>query len=302
MVQTAELRRLALQTAQAAGAPLKEVFRAAMEVTVKTSAHDLVTFHDIETERHLVDALSTAVPDSRFTGEEDGAQGHGALEWIIDPIDGTSNFAHGFAMFSISVAAAWEDEVIAAVVHDPVNGLTFSADDDGAYLQDGEHPERRLCPAPRARPRSGGAPPAPASAETTQENAEQHLNLVTSFPSAEMLAAHGTAALEAFGQLVTTYSTVRRLVSGALELCHAAAGWADVVGGCRTSPWDVAAAQLILRRAGGRYLPFGSRAEGQHWNGEEASGRHLAPGYLGLTPGAFAPTAERIIAEFSQHK
>lgn len=284
-----------MRAAQDAGAPLAEAFRSRMEVSVKTSAHDLVTFHDAETERRLVGELSAAVPDSRFTGEEGGAQGQGSLEWIIDPIDGTSNFAHGFAMFSVSIAAAWQDEVVAGVVHDPVNGLTFSADDDGAHLQAPEQSEHPLAPAPRARPTAGedaeqhGAP-----------DAEQHLNLVTSFPSAEMVERHGSAALEAFGELVSTYSTVRRLVSGALELCHAAAGWADVVGGCRTSPWDVAAAQLILRRAGGRYLPFGGRGEGRSWDGEEVPDRHLAPGYVGLAPGSSAPTAERLIEEFSR--
>lgn len=279
--QAAALRRLAVHSAQEAGRAPAAAFRSAMEVSVKTSAHDLVTFHDTETERHLIAALSATVPDSRFTGEEGGSQGDGALEWIIDPIDGTSNFAHGFAMFSVSVAAAWEDEVVAGVVHDPVNGLTFSADDDGAYLQTGDTEEELLRPEPRT------------------DDGETHLNLVTSFPSAEMLQRHGSRALEAFGEFVTTYSTVRRLVSGALELCHAAAGWAGVVGGCRTSPWDVAAAQLILRRAGGRYLPFGTR-EGRSWNGEEARDRHLAPGYVGLAPGAEAPVAERRFAEFSR--
>ena len=277
----AQLRRIALTAAEEAGVVLAEVFRSGMEVSTKSSTHDLVTFYDTATEERLIETLTRAVPDSRITGEEGGAQGEGALEWIIDPIDGTSNFAHGFAMFSISIAAARADEVVAGVVHDPVNRLTFSADDAGAYLRTGDGAEQPLRPEPTSAP-------------------EEQLNLVTSFPSAEMLAAHGEEALQQFGELVTTYSSVRRVISGALELCHAAAGWADVAAGGSTSPWDVAAGQLILRRAGGRYLPFGSRG-GRAWDGAESADGHLAPGYVGLAAGAEAPTAVRAVGRFAQH-
>lgn len=272
-----QLRRIAVRAAQDAGVPLRSAFRSQMQVDTKSSAHDLVTAWDQRTEETLIAALTSAVPDSRVTGEEGGSHGQGRLEWIIDPIDGTSNFAHGFAMFSISIAAALEDEVIVGVVHDPVSQLTFSADDD-AWLATADDQERRLAPTPKT------------------DVAEDRLNLVTSYPSAEVLADHDTQALGSFAELVRTYSTVRRVVSGALELCHAAAGWADVAAGTGTHPWDVGAGQLILRRAGGRYLPFGTRS-GRSWDGsEEAPGRHLAPDYVGLAPGVEAPSIERIIA------
>lgn len=270
----AELRRIAVDAAVDAGAPLVEAFRRAMDVDTKTSAHDLVTHHDTATERRLVEVLHGAVPDSQFTGEEGGSHGSGTVEWIIDPIDGTSNFAHGFAMFSLSIAAAVDGEVVAGVVHDPVGRLTFSADDSGAWLQDGDG-ERMLGAAGEDDARRG-------------PRAEETLNLVTSYPSAEAVESAGAAALETFGTLVTTYSAVRRLISGALELCHAAAGWADVVLGADTSPWDVAAGMLILRRAGGRYLVDG---------GAPGAPDHLAPHYLGLAPGVEAPTASRALAE-----
>lgn len=268
-----------MTAAQKAGGTLASAFRSGIEVSTKSSAHDLVTHYDTATEERLVTALTAAVPDSRITGEEGGTQGQGTLEWIIDPIDGTSNFAQGFAMFSISIAAAVEDEVVAGVVHDPVNRLTFSADDAGAHLRTGESEEQPLRPEPVTAP-------------------EERLNLVTSFPSAEMLQAHGQQALAQFGELVTVYSSVRRVISGALELCHAAAGWADVAAGGNTSPWDVAAGQLILRRAGGRYLPFGSRG-GRCWDGAEVEDAHLAPGYVGLGAGVEAPTAVRAFAKFA---
>lgn len=278
----AELRRIAVTAAHSAGAPLKNAFRSQMDVELKTSAHDLVTVWDTQTETTLIDLLSSAVPDSRFTGEEGGSHGEGRVEWIIDPIDGTSNFAHGFAMFSVSVAAAVDNVVLAGVVYDPINEWTFSADDVAAYLINRDGKETVLSPASK------------------DGVAEENLALLTNFPGAWGVEKYGVEALEAFGKLVTTYATVRRIVSGALELCHLAAGWSDVVINCRTSPWDVAAAQLILRRAGGNYLPYGTRGE-QSWNGSVTDDLHLAPGYLGLGPGVQAPTSADVVARFVRH-
>jgi len=281
-----ELRQIAIQAAWEAGRPLIDVFRSRevhsdMEVSTKTSTHDLVTRHDGATEEALALALTTAVPDSRVTGEEQGARGTGALEWIVDPIDGTSNFAHGFAMFSLSIAAVFEGDVIAGVVYDPINELTFSADDDGAYLYS-EHREVRL------------DPPISDHGAARQDT---ELNLMTSYPSAEVIVQEGTLALEAFGEMVSTFSTVRRVVSGALELCHAAAGWADVVLGVDTNPWDIAAGMLILRRAGGSYLAYGNP---EHSALTEPD--HLLPHYLGMAPGVDSPAARRFITEASARR
>lgn len=278
----AELRSIAVTAARTAGDPLKTAFRSQMDVELKTSAHDLVTIWDTRTETTLIDLLRNAVPDSRFTGEEGGSHGEGRVEWIIDPIDGTSNFAHGFAMFSVSVAAAVDGVVMAGVVYDPINEWTFSADDTAAYLAADDGPERVLSPASK------------------DGVAEANLSLLTNFPGAWGVDKYGAEALAAFGTLVTTYATVRRIVSGALELCHLAAGWSDTVINCRTSPWDVAAAQLILRRAGGSFLPYGTRGT-RSWDGTESEDLHLAPGYLGLGPGVQAPTSADVVARFVRH-
>ncbi|GAB3190678.1 inositol monophosphatase family protein [Nesterenkonia suensis] len=272
----AQLRRIALAAADDVGPTLAAAFRTAVKTQEKANAHDLVTWHDSATEERLAQLLSAAVPDSRITGEEGGTQGSGAVEWIVDPIDGTSNFAHGFAMFSVSLAAAVDGEVVAGVVHDPVNGLTFSADDAGAWLREGG-------PDGVERPLSGRA--------EASRTPEHRLNLVTSYPSAEALEIDGPAALETFAETVRTFSTVRRVVSGALELCHAAAGWADVVFGVDTCPWDVAAGMLILRRSGGTYWGLGADLV----PGAGTPGDHLAPHYLAFAPGVDSPTARRLV-------
>ncbi|RUQ40676.1 inositol monophosphatase family protein, partial [Micrococcus sp. HSID17227] len=146
----AELRAIALDAARAVVGDLAAAFRSptAIGPEAKTTHHDLVTVHDRHTEARLVAALTTAVPGSGVLGEELGAQagtGEAArLTWIVDPIDGTSNFTHGFAMFSVSLAAEVDGEVVAGVVLDPVGRLAFSADADGAYLTRGDGPERPL--------------------------------------------------------------------------------------------------------------------------------------------------------------
>ena len=287
----ARLRGIALEAARAVAPDLAAAFRAPAAPTgsagTKTNHHDLVTVHDRRTEERLVSALTAAVPGSAVLGEEAGRRpGDGAgrlpgegLEWIVDPIDGTSNFVHGFAMFSVSVAAAVAGEVVAGAVVDPANGLEFSADDAGAYLG--------------GRPLAGVARPVPPGGEGA-------LNLVTSYPAGEALAAEGDAALHRFGRLVSTYATVRRTVSGALELAYAAAGWADAALLVDTKPWDVAAGQLILRRAGGTYLtpaPRGAAAPGADALVPDAPRAHEAAFALALAPGREAPCAHGVLSE-----
>lgn len=305
-----ELRRLVCSAATACAPRLVEAFRAApdgLQLSTKRNTHDLVTVHDRATEDELVRLLGAAVPGSRFVGEEGGARGTdtghdagplaspgprtlpgplpssgpGRLEWIVDPIDGTANFAHGFAMFSISIAAAVDGEVVAGVVLDPVNGLEFSADDSGAYLNGERFGAGR---ADRA--------PAEGNGDAGIARDESALNLVTSYPSAEALAVDGPAALERFGRLVDTYATVRRTVSGALELAYTAIGWADVTLGVDTNPWDVGVGQLLVDRAGGHYLGLFYDT-----HGPERRPAHLAPCYVAVAPGRTAPTAVRVLEE-----
>ncbi|WP_261624969.1 inositol monophosphatase family protein [Nesterenkonia marinintestina] len=270
---------IAREAAASVAGPLVDAFRGSISARTKASAHDLVTEHDVYTEGRLVELLTAAVPGSSVLGEEGGRIGPGhdddgtRVGWIVDPIDGTSNFAHGFEMFSVSIAATLEDEVVAAVVHAPAAGLAFSAvRGRGAQLVD-RHGVRGLHdPSPRA------------------QEPETALNLVTSFPAAEALELEGPAAAEDFSRLVTTYSTVRRVVSGALELCFAAAGWADAVLTVDARPWDVAAGQLILQEAGGRLIPRDDF-------GRPVDPPHLAPHCMGLAPGVEAPTAIEVLEE-----
>jgi len=265
VVQLAEdLRAIAEEAALGVGPMLREAFRAGAEATEKANAHDLVTAFDRASESAIAAHLFAAWPDSRILGEEGGHQGSGRIEWIVDPIDGTSNFAHGVAFFCVSIAAALDGELLAGVVYDPMAGLLFSANAEGAWLN-GEPLH------PRAQPE------------------ERRASLMTDYPSAEAIEVDGPAAVEAFGTLVTRYATVRRTVSGALALAHVAAGWTDATFGFDTNPWDVAAGALLVRRSGGTYRPY--RYD------DETRPAHEAPVYIAVGPGGNAPTVTGIVEQ-----
>lgn len=261
------LRQVALEAARLAAPILKNAFRNEVHRENKTNAHDLVTEFDRRSEHVIREHLTTAVPDSWVLGEEGGASGEGSIQWIVDPIDGTSNFTHGIAFFCISIAAARDGELLAGVVLDPVAGLEFTADAEHAYLNG-----QILAPAPRPD--------------------QAHANLMTDYPSAEALVVDGDLGLAEFGSWVSAFATVRRKVSAALALAHVAAGWCDATVGMDTKPWDIAAGALLVRRAGGRYLPF--RYD------DKLLPDFAAPCFIALGPGADYPAAtesvERIIA------
>jgi len=261
---SARLRGIAEDAATGVGPMLRTAFRSGFRVDEKKNHHDLVTEHDRASEEAIAAHIFAAEPDSRILGEEGGHRGSGRIEWIVDPIDGTSNFAHGVAFFCVSIAAALDGELLAGVVYDPVAELLFSADLDGAYLNGaGLHP--------------AGQPD------------EARASIMTDYPSAEALAIDGQLAMDSFAELVTTYATLRRKVSGALMLAHVAAGWADVTLGLDTNAWDVAAGALIVRQAGGTYLPF-------RYDDDDRPA-HEAPCYVAVAPGSNAPTAVRIVGD-----
>lgn len=252
----ARLRTIALDAARQAAPILREAFRHGVERENKTNAHDLVTAFDRQSEQVIREHLVAAEPDSWVLGEEGGSSGNGSIQWIVDPIDGTSNFTHGVAFFCISIAAARDGVLLAAVVLDPIAGLEFTADARHAYL------DGRIM-APATRP------------------AQRHANIMTDYPSAEALATDGDLALREFGSWVSSFATVRRKVSAALALAHVAAGWCDATIGFDTKPWDVSAGALLVRRAGGRYLGFS-------YDGRELP-VHEAPCFMALGPGADYP-------------
>lgn len=262
-----------LHTAEAAarhvGPMLRRAFRSQMLVEFKADRHDPVTEHDRRAEEMIRDFVFREVPDSTFMGEEGGSIGQGAVQWYVDPIDGTSNFARGIAFWCVSVGAVIDGRIVAAAIYDPVADLMFTGGSSGARLN--------------GRPIRATATPS-----------EVRATLITGYPVARDLRLDGReVALARFGMLTETFATVRRTGSAALTLAHVAAGWTDAAAGFGINPWDVTAAILILRQAGGQYLPYPM--------GKVApdAPSHLHPGYVAMGEGAVYPSLIRFATDVS---
>lgn len=267
--ESKRLRMVAERAAQLMREPLLAAFRSNMDVDYKVDLHDVVTRHDKEAEVAIRAFILDEVPDSVVVGEEAGESGVGRVRWYVDPIDGTSNFARGFAFWCVSVGVAIDGAVVAGAVYDPVTGNLFAADLTGAWLNG--HPLRSRAIVD-----------------------ERQATLITGYPVARDFRLDGQEqTLSNFGELVETFSTLRRPGSGALSLCHVAAGWVDASAGFGSNPWDVAAAVLILRQAGGSYYPLTL--------GKVDAGvpDFMCPGYVALGEGADYPTLMRVASGIS---
>lgn len=257
-----ELRLAALEAARQSAELLRASFRGTVHAEHKTNTHDLVTGIDRRSQRIITDALLTACPGSWVLGEErisgeHGQQAPGKVQWIVDPIDGTSNFVHGVAFFCISIAAAIDGQLVAAAILDPISGDEFSANSDTAFLN-GQVLE------PGARPEQSRA------------------NLMTDYPGAESMLKDGDLSLKLLGQWIQDFATVRRKVCAALSLAHVAAGWCDAVIGFDTKVWDVAAGAHLVRMAKGTFRGLSY--------GQAGLADHHCPGFIAQGPGADYPS------------
>ena len=253
-------RELSVHLRETAGAAALEVgglLRSrfgARAAQAKADSHDLVTEVDRLAEDAIRELLLREFPGSSVWGEEAGLVGGEAeLTWLVDPIDGTNNFAAGVPFFCVSIAALAGDRLLAGVIYDPLRRELFAADLTGA-TRDGTLLE------------SGGA------------GCDADAVLVTDFPGhrRSALAGGGRPDLERFGELVESFQTVRRLGSGALALAYVAAGRVDVTFGTGAHPWDVAAGALLVRQAGGCYRAFPGEHAGAPWRARTYAA-HVAP-------------------------
>lgn len=260
---------VATAAARAVRAPLMAAFRKDMEVNYKRDLHDIVTIHDKNAEITIRNIILEQEPNSAILGEEGGQTGDGEIQWYVDPIDGTSNFASGLAFWCVSIAAVRDDSVVAGVVLDPVADMLFSADLEHSYL-------------------NGRVIHSKAADD------ERRATLITGYPVSRDFRLDGReTALAHLGDLVETFSTLRRPGSAALSIAHVAAGFVDAAAGFGVNSWDVAAATLILKNAGGRYEPFTLGKV------PPDSADFMCPGYVATGKGANYPTLNHIAREIS---
>lgn len=225
MSEPSELRDACVEAAQRGGAILRERFGAVRTVELKGGI-DLVTDADRASEAAVLGLLRERFPGAAILAEESGASGAGAggLRFMVDPLDGTTNYAHGLPQFAVNVAAADGAGLAAAATYDPIRDELFTAArGEGAFLG-GE----RLRPSGRSEVGSA--------------------LLVTGFPYD--IHVNHEVPLRLFGAFVRRARGVRRLGSAALDLAYVAAGRLDGFWEQRLKPWDIAAGILIAREAG----------------------------------------------------
>ena len=215
----------AIKAARAAGAIQKERFGSSLEISHKGEA-DLVTEVDLACEETIRKILNGTYPDHAVLGEEKGVSGAGEYRWVVDPLDGTTNFAHAYPLFCASVALEERGRVVVGAVYDPLRDELFTATrGGGAYLN--------------------GKPIRPTS-QATLENAM----IATGFPYD--FERRTQKALRYFTTMVHHVQAIRRDGSAALNLCYVACGRFDGFWEISLHEWDVAAGWLIIEEAGGK--------------------------------------------------
>jgi myo-inositol-1(or 4)-monophosphatase len=213
------------EIAREAGALLATYFERRIGFELK-GEHDLVTEADRASERLVVDRLRSHFPSHSIVAEEGGGhQGSSEYCWYVDPLDGTTNFAHGFPMFNVTMALEQAGELIAGVIFDPTRNEMFSSErGSGAYLNN-----RRIHVSKVAR-------------------IEDTL-VATGFPSRKR---HENVNVHFYYQLAMVTHGVRRAGSAALDLAYVASGRLDGFWEFGLNPWDMAAGILLVAEAGGK--------------------------------------------------
>lgn len=200
----------------------------------KKGAIDLVTEIDFECERMCRQLLGERFPDHEILAEEFGGSQtatHSRFRWIFDPLDGTTNYAHGLPIYCASLGLEIDGELAVGAVYDPSRRELFTAErGQGAFLN-GER------------------------MQVSDRAALLDALLVTGFPYD--IQQHGASLVELFGLFLSRARAVRRLGSAALDLCYVAAGRFDGFWEQHLKPWDVAAGALICQEAGGRITGMG---------------------------------------------
>jgi myo-inositol-1(or 4)-monophosphatase len=241
----------AIAAARAGGEVLLAHWRALPHGSISEKRqNDFVTLADHESEQSIIAAIRDGFPEDAFLAEEGGGKGLGRESrrtWIIDPLDGTSNFIAGFPFWCVSIAASEAGQVVAGVVWDPLRGELYVGERGVGAFRNGT----RLSVTGRA--------------------GVEGAFLATGFPfrSRDRIDIY----LALFRELFLRARAIRRAGSAALDLANVAAGVFDGFFEFRLSPWDIAAGALLIEEAGGeltdfdggrRYLERGNVVAGSH--------------------------------------
>ncbi len=221
----------AIKAARRAGAVINRGTQDLDRLTVRTKQqNDFVSEVDNTAEQAIIEVLLEAYPHHAILAEESGASGESEYQWVIDPLDGTTNFLHGFPQYCVSIALLHRGQLSQAVIFDPVrNDLYTASRGRGAFLND-----RRI--------------------RVSKRDKLQDALIGTGFPYRDF--THLDAYTAMFRDLVQKTSGLRRPGSAALDLAWLAAGHTDGFFEIGLNPWDIAAGCLLIQEAGGLVSDF----------------------------------------------
>ncbi|PIX97756.1 MAG: inositol monophosphatase [Hydrogenophilales bacterium CG_4_9_14_3_um_filter_63_34] len=221
----------AIKAARAAGKVISQGSQNLDRLTVASKReNDFVSEIDLKAEKAIITILLDAYPSHAILAEESGAAGESEYQWVIDPLDGTTNFLHGFPQYAVSIALLHKGQLSQAVIYDPVrNDLYTASRGRGAFLND-----RRI--------------------RVGKRDKLQDALIGTGFPYRDF--THLDAYTAMFRDLVRKTSGLRRPGSAALDLAWLAAGRTDGFFEIGLNPWDIAAGCLLVIEAGGLVSDF----------------------------------------------
>ncbi len=217
-----------------AGSIIRDGFGSKLDLEYKSNITDFVTNIDKASEKTIIDFIKKEYPTHNILAEESGIEKKNSeYTWVIDPLDGTMNFAHGLPIFSVSIGVMKNKEIIAGVIYDVMNHTVFSSEKGSGAFQNGKN-------------------------INVSENSEIEKSLlVTGFPY--NIKDNPDFAIERFNKFVTTARGVRRLGSAALDMCYVANATFDGFWEVTLNAWDICAGHLLIEEAGGKVTDFNNQ-------------------------------------------
>lgn len=224
-----------IEISKTAAEIVRDGFGKKLDIEFKTNDKNLVTHIDKKSEQAILDFISKKYPAHSILTEETGEfKKNSDYLWVVDPLDGTTNFAHGLPIFAISIGLQYKGETIAGVVYDVMQNIIYSSEKgSGAFAN-----EQKISVSPN-------------------ENLN-HAVLVTGFPY--NILENPEYAFERFTILTKQARGVRRLGSAAIDFCYVARGVFDGFWEVYLHPWDICAGKLIVEEAGGLVSDFNGNA------------------------------------------
>ena len=227
---TNQMLDFAIDVAQEAGRLLRDRLGSRIDIIHK-GAINIVTDVDLASEQLIRDRIATHYPRHEVLAEEGGlAESASDYRWVIDPLDGTTNYAHGFPVFCVSIGLEYQGETILGVVYDPMREEMFTAERGGGAALNNR----------------------PIRPSSTADLVQSLLS--TGFPYD--IRTSTLTNLDHWANFAMNAQALRRIGSAALDLCYVACGRFDGFWELSLSPWDMAAGALIVAEAGGRVTDF----------------------------------------------